>query len=108
LWFSLAAYGTDAYRDAVEKVLAITRTTAAAIAERPNFELIMEPDLSVLLFRRHGWGPDDYDACWRRLLDQQTAFVQPTSWEGEKVMRLCFINPRTTMDHVVPVLDDMD
>ena len=25
LWFSLATYGTDAYRDAVEDVLALTR-----------------------------------------------------------------------------------
>lgn len=67
----------------------------------------MEPDLSVVLFRRLGWGPDDYERCWRRLLEEQIAFVQPTSWEGEKVMRLCFINPRTTMDHVRPVLAAM-
>ena len=60
----------------------------------------MEPDLSVVLFRRIGWAPDDYEAWWRRLLDEQIAFVQPTSWQGEKVARLCFVNPRTTMDHV--------
>jgi glutamate/tyrosine decarboxylase-like PLP-dependent enzyme len=107
LWFSLATYGTDAYRDAVEKVLGLTKETAAAIATDPTFELLMEPDLSVVLFRRLGWGPDDYERCWRRLLDGQIAFVQPTSWEGEKVMRLCFINPRTTMDHVRPVLAAM-
>ena len=104
LWFSLATYGTDAYREAVETVLTITRQTAEAIHADPNLELLMEPDLSVLLFRRIGWGPGEYDAYWRRLLDEQIAFVQPTSWQGEKVMRLCFINPRTTMDHVRPVL----
>ncbi len=76
------------------------------IAADPNLELIMEPDLSVLLFRRLGWGPGDYEAYWRRLLDEQIGFVQPTSWEGEKVMRLCFINPRTTMEHVRAVLRD--
>jgi len=107
LWFSLATYGTDAYRDAVEVVLALTRETAAAIAADPTFELIMEPELSVVLFRRLGWSAEDYDACWRRLLDEQIAFVQPTSWEGEKVMRLCFISPRTTMDHVRAVLAAM-
>ena len=107
LWFSLATYGTDAYRDAVEAVLSITRETATAIAADANLELIMEPDLSVLLFRRIGWGPEDYESCWRRLLEEQVAFVQPTSWEGEKIMRLCFMNPRTTMDHVRPVLAAM-
>ena len=108
LWFSLATYGTDAYRDAVEKVLGLTRETAAAIAHDPAFELLMEPELSVVLFRRLGWSAEDYERCWRRLLDEQIAFVQPTSWEGEKVMRLCFINPRTTMDHVRAVLNAMN
>ena len=107
LWFSLATYGTDAYRDAVEKVLGLTKETAEAIAADPAFELLMEPELSVVLFKRIGWGPEDYERCWRHLLDGQIAFVQPTSWEGEKVMRLCFINPRTTMDHVRPVLAAM-
>ncbi len=107
LWFSLATYGTDAYRDAVETVLALTKETAAAIAADPVFELIMDPDLSVVLFRRLDWASEDYEACWRQLLDEQIAFVQPTSWEGEKVMRLCFINPRTTMDHVRAVFTAM-
>ena len=34
LWFSLATYGTDAYRDAVERVLALTRETAEEIRKR--------------------------------------------------------------------------
>jgi glutamate/tyrosine decarboxylase-like PLP-dependent enzyme len=107
LWFSLATYGTDAYREAVERVLTLTRESATEIRQRAELELLMEPELSVVLFRRDGWASDDYDACWRRLLEEQIAFVQPTSWEGEKVMRLCFVNPRTTMDHVRPVLDAM-
>jgi L-2,4-diaminobutyrate decarboxylase len=108
LWFSLATYGTDAYRDAVESVLALTRAAADEIRRRPTLELIMEPELSVLLFRRLGWSPDDYEAWWRRVLDAQIAFVQPTSWNGERVARLCFVNPRTTIDHVRAILGTMD
>jgi hypothetical protein len=67
----------------------------------------MEPDLSVLLFRRAGWGTDDYEAWWTGLLDAQVAFVQPTAWDGERLARLCFVNPRTTIDHVRAVLDAM-
>ncbi len=107
LWFSLATYGTDAYRQAVEAVLAITRQTAGLVTEHPKLELIMEPELSVVLFRRLGWEPDDYEAWWRRLIDAQIAFVQPTSWKGEKVARLCFVNPRTTLDHVRAILGTM-
>ena len=107
LWFSLATYGTDAYREAIESVLALTRATADEIRRRPELELIMEPDLSVLLFRRSGWTSDDYEGWWRRLLDAQVAFVQPTSWEGERVARLCFVNPNTTIEHVRAILGTM-
>nr|MBA3691775.1 aspartate aminotransferase family protein [Actinomycetota bacterium] len=100
-------YGTEAYRDAVEDVLALTRETADAVRAHPQLELIMEPALSVVLFRRTGWTDEDYEAWWLRLVDSQIAFVQPTSWNGEKVARLCFVNPRTTMDHVRAVLDAM-
>ncbi len=107
LWFSLATYGTDAYREAVERVLSTTRDAAAEIDRRNELELLMEPELSVVLFRRHGWEPDDYETWWRRTLEDQIGFVQPTTWMGEKVARLCFVNPRTTIEHVRAVLDEM-
>ena len=107
LWFSLATYGTDAYRDAIERVLTLTRETADEIAARAELELVMDPELSVVLFRRRGWGDADYEAWWRRLLAGQIAFVQPTTWRGQKLARLCFVNPRTTIDHVRAVLGTM-
>ncbi len=107
LWFSVATYGTDAYRDAVERVLAVTRESAEEIRRRPELELVMDPELSVVLFRRLGWTPEDYEAWWPRALEAQVGFVQPSSWEGEKVARLCFVNPRTTIDHVRAILGTM-
>jgi L-2,4-diaminobutyrate decarboxylase len=107
LWFSLATYGTDAYSAAVEQALTLAREAASEIERRPELELIMDPELTVVLFRRRGWAPDDYETWWRRLLESQIAFVQPTSWEGEKVARLCFLNPLTSMDHVRAVLGTM-
>jgi glutamate/tyrosine decarboxylase-like PLP-dependent enzyme len=71
LWFSLATYGTDVYRAAVEAVLTLTRQTAALIEEHPQLELVMPPDLSVLLFRRLGWSAEEYEAWWPRLVDAQ-------------------------------------
>ncbi len=107
LWFSLATYGTDAYRQAIESVLTLTRQTAELVHEHPKLELLMEPELSVVLFRRTGWSGEDYETWWHRLVDAQIAFVQPTSWQGEKVARLCFVNPRTTLDHVRAILGTM-
>jgi L-2,4-diaminobutyrate decarboxylase len=107
LWFSLATSGTDAYRDAIESVLALAREAAEEVRRTEGMELLLDPDLTVLLFRRNGWSGDDYEAWWRRLLDDQIAFVQPTTWRGERVARLCFVNPRTTIDHVRAILATM-
>src|SRR5262249_24181792 len=59
LWFSLAVHGGDAYRDAIERVLATARETAARIAAAPHLELVREPDLSIVLFKRRGWNAAD-------------------------------------------------
>lgn len=107
LWFSLATHGTDAYRDAIETTLATTRAAAALVEAHPTVELVVPPQLSVVVFRRIGWAPADYRAWSDRLLAQQLAFCVPTSWRGETVMRFCIVNPRTTPDDIATILDTM-
>ncbi len=107
LWFSLAVHGTDAYTDAVERTLALTREVAEEIRRRPELELAAEPELSVVVFRRRGWSPADYDAWGARLRQDGVAFVLPTSHDGETLARLALVNPRTTLDDVRIVLDAM-
>ena len=69
LWFSLAVNGLDAYRDAVEAGLAIAQRAAERIAEAPHVELVREPGLSIVLFRRAGMG----QARLRRLVGPPAA-----------------------------------
>ncbi|HLG68613.1 MAG TPA: aminotransferase class I/II-fold pyridoxal phosphate-dependent enzyme [Acidimicrobiales bacterium] len=107
LWFSLAVHGTDAYRDAVEAVLAIARTAAGTIRALPYLELVREPELSVVLFRRLGWERADYEAWSRRLLAEQIGFVTPTTWEGRPVARMAFLHPETTPAIVEEILATM-
>jgi L-2,4-diaminobutyrate decarboxylase len=106
-WFSLAVYGTDAYAEAVERTLELTREAAEEIRARPDLELAAEPELSVLVFRRRGWTPADYDAWATGLRESGTAFVLPTTHAGETLARLALVNPRTTLDDVRIVLDAM-
>ncbi|MEA3186161.1 MAG: L-2,4-diaminobutyrate decarboxylase [Ilumatobacteraceae bacterium] len=107
LWFSLATYGTEAYQNAIEQALDVTRQGARLIDDADHLELIMEPELSVLLFRRTGWDPIDYQAWSDRLLAEGTAFVTPTSWNGEVVLRLCIINPLTSVDDLRIIVDSL-
>lgn len=106
-WFSLAAHGTSAYAEAIERTLAVARAAAADIARRPYLDLLLEPELSILVVRRRGWEPADYDAWSRRLLASGLAFVVPTVHRGETVTRLAIVNPRTTPADIAAVLDTM-
>jgi len=105
LWFSLAVNGVDAYREAIEVAARLARETAELIRATPHLELIREPDLGIVLFRRTGWAPSDYDDWARLLHEQQIAFIPPTKWEGETVARFAFLHPHTTMDLVRQILD---
>lgn len=106
-WFSLATHGSQAYADAVETTLQLTRDSARLVAERPELELVMEPQLSVVMFRRRGWAKSEYDRWSQDLLHAGAAFVVPSRWAGEPVLRMCFVNPRTTLGDVAAILDSL-
>lgn len=106
-WFSLAVHGTDAYRDAIEASISLARSAAEVIEVTPYLDLVMQPQLSVVLFTRHGWEPNDY-TCWSdKLLMDQRGFCLPTRWKGETVGRFVFINPRTTIEDVRDLIDSL-
>ncbi|MEU8132090.1 pyridoxal phosphate-dependent decarboxylase family protein [Streptodolium elevatio] len=105
LWFSLAVHGTRAYTEAVETALTLARDTAALVRATPHLELVRDPELSAVVFRRTGWTAQDYTAWSDRLLAGQVGFVTPTGWEGETVARFAFLHPGTTMAMVREILD---
>jgi aromatic-L-amino-acid/L-tryptophan decarboxylase len=104
LWFSLVVNGTDAYTEAIEHSITLARTVGEEIEAAPHLELVREPSLGVVLFRRSGWTAADYDAWGARLLREQIAFITSTSWEGETIGRFSFLHPATTLDMVREVL----
>ena len=106
-WFSLAAHGSDAYARAIEATLDVARAGAEEIRRRPELELLVEPELSVLVFRRTGWTAKDYSEWSMRLLADEVAFVMPTIFRGETATRFAIVNPRTTLADLTAVLDTM-
>jgi glutamate/tyrosine decarboxylase-like PLP-dependent enzyme len=107
LWFSLAVNGTDAYTEAVERGLTLARESAELIRQSDHLELIRDPELSAVLFRRRGWTSHDYYAWSERLLAGQVGFVTPTGWEGETVARFAFLHPGTTIEIVEEIVATM-
>jgi L-2,4-diaminobutyrate decarboxylase len=106
-WFSLAVHGTDAYRDAVERTLDVARAGADAIRAAPHVRLLVEPDLSVLIFERVGWSFKDYADWSARLLAEQVGFVTPTRHRNQPCTRFAVVNPVTTADDLSLIIDSM-
>ncbi len=106
-WFSLATHGTAAYTAAVERTLTVARQAARMIDDAPHLELVMEPELGVVLFRRLGWNPPEYQQWSDDMLRRQLAFVVPTKWRGDTVLRFCIVNPLTTTDDIALILESL-
>ena len=106
-WFSLATYGTRRYAEAIEACLLMAREAADLVRLDERTELLFEPELSVVLFRRLGWTPDQYHAWSDRALKAGLTLTVPTSWDGETVLRFCFVNPLTTVEQVADILDSL-
>ncbi len=111
LWFSLATHGTDKYKWAVERGIELATRSGELIREESHLELVREPSLSCVLFRRKGWEPEDYTHWTYRNHREGIALVAPTKWrtrEGtETVLRFCFINPDTTEADIRTILETL-
>lgn len=106
-WFSLAVHGTEAYAAAVEQTLTVARAGRKLIDAAEHLQLLVEPDLSVLIFERLGWEQDDYDAWSRRAMLQGFAFVTPTKHRGKVCTRFAIVNPVTSAEDLALIIDSM-
>lgn len=107
LWFSLATFGAEVYREAIAASIELAHAAGREIAARDYLALVRDPQLSVVVFERVGWSPGDYAHWSNRLLDDQRAFVVPSSHAGRTNARFAIVNPRTTLDDLIGILDSM-
>ncbi len=111
LWFSLAMHGTDKYKNAIERGIELAKIAAKKIEQSEHLELVRPSSLSVVLFRRKGWRPEQYTDWTYRNHKAGIALVTPTKWKSkdgfETVSRFCFINPDTTEKDIDIILDTM-
>ncbi|MCF1421347.1 pyridoxal phosphate-dependent decarboxylase family protein [Mangrovimonas futianensis] len=111
LWFSLAMHGTNTYKEAIERGLELAQIAGKMIEEMDHVELVREPSLSCVLFRRKDWEPQDYREWTYKNHKSGFALVTPTKWKSksgfETVSRFCFINPDTTEQDIQSILESM-
>lgn len=106
-WFSLAAHGTDAYTTAVERTLDVARSSARLIESTPYLDLVADPVLSVVAFRRVGWSGAEYVEWSERVLRDGLGLVVPSAHHGQPMLRMCIVNPRTSLDDVRMIVESL-
>lgn len=111
LWFSLAMHGTEKYSWAVDRGIELANLAGELITKNPWVELVREPSLSCVLFRRIGWTPQDYTNWTYKNHRKGFALVTPTKYKingvFETVARFCFINPDTSEKDITLILESM-
>lgn len=103
-WFSLAAHGTAAYAEAIEKTMEVARVAAEKVRHHPRLDLVGDPELSIVAFTRPGWSAADYQKWSDQLLADQIGFIPPSSHHGRPILRFAVVNPWTKVSDIEAIL----
>ena len=103
-WFSLAAHGTDAYTEAMERTMTVAKNAADQVRAHPHLKLLMDPILSIVAFERVGWKSEDYENWSDKLLADQIGFVTPSAYKGRSILRFAIVNPWTSESDISEIL----
>ena len=91
----------------MQQTLDIAQHAAQLVKAHPHLELIHEPLLSIVAFKRIGWNSADYEKWSDKLLADQIGFVVPSAHKGEPILRFAIVNPWTTEKDISDILETL-
>ena len=103
LWLPIQLHGLQAFRDSLQEKLELARWACAELRRDPRFEILDEPQLTVLAFRLRGEGaPADArnQELLRRVNARRRVFLSSTRLDGRYVLRICVLSFRTHADRL--------
>lgn len=115
-YMSLKTYGLAAFRRAVENSILLAERFDAHLQQRPNWQVVSPASLSVITFRfnpsHQALDARQLDELNQRLSDriieEGRAMLATTVVNEQTVLRMCLINPRTTMTDLMSTLDSLE
>jgi aromatic-L-amino-acid decarboxylase len=103
VWLPIQLHGLSAFRSSLQEKLELTRWAHAQLRDEARFEILDEPQLSVIALRLKGEGADA-DArnqeLLRRVNARRRVFLSSTRMNGRYVLRICVLSFRTHADRV--------
>ena len=112
LYMSIKSFGLDAFAEAVTYNIELAEEVERILRESPQWEVVSSASLAVVNFRYNPISLElsekSLDALNQYIVAQVTlsreAILATTILNGQIVLRMCLINPRTTIDDVMATL----
>jgi aromatic-L-amino-acid decarboxylase len=108
LWLSIRVFGLAAFRAAIERGIALAEHAETLLRQRPGWELVTPAQLAVVTFRRTPGDDERQNAISVAMVRDGFAAPSTTVLSGRVVLRLCTINPRTTLEDVERTIELME
>ncbi len=115
-YMSIKTFGLQEFRKAITYNIELAEAAEALLRKSPNWEVISPATLAVINFR---YNPIDSDLSEKELdklnqyisgkvVDSQKALLVTTLLHDQVVLRMCLINPRTTLTDIRETLNLCD
>ena len=95
VWLALHLHGVAAFRRELDRMLDLAERAQQELIAMPGIDPVTTPDLSVVAFRAAD-GDGRSKRIFEHINDSQIAHVSSTTIGGSFVLRLAFLNHRTT------------
>jgi aromatic-L-amino-acid decarboxylase len=104
LWLPLQLHGIAAFRLQIAEKLALARLVYERLSADPKFEVVDEPQLSIVAFRLARGGDEANRELLSRVNGKRRAFLSSTVLDGKVTLRLCVLSFRSHEDRVEETL----
>src|SRR5205823_5857695 len=106
VWLSVNTFGVDAFRAAIDHGFEMAEVAERELRAR-GWEIVSPATMGIVCFRFNGDGAL-HTRLVDRMLEDGYAFLTSTEVRGGTVLRLCTINPRTTVEDVRGTVERLD
>jgi len=113
---SIKTYGLDAFKKAITYNIDLTEKTEDILRQSKNWEIVSPATLAIINFRYNPLSKDlsekELDALNQeissRVIESKEALLVTTVLLNQVVIRMCLINPKTTLKHIEDTLNQCD
>ena len=113
-YMSIKTYGLNAFKKAVTYNIDLAEETEDLLRKSSNWEIVSQATLAIINFRYnpiHLELPEDKldklnQEISSRMIDSREALLVTTILQNQVVIRMCLINPNTTIQHIKDTLKE--